>query len=200
MSSYRLRPTADIPWWFALFGATTAMLLLPVLLLPVVPERNTTSPVMLGDAAFGWQVPLHRECRPAGGLMANGWNCGDVLVQTLVVPGSTDPDRTLRRMVRGLTMGSLPTADILREGDARMLIDEPGRSVGFTLTGLDDHPDQTLVAVLTGPGPETAPLADDTWLALTGRHLPEIVTEAIMQQDSGTGTWFHQWEKEMVSA
>ncbi|MDO5512641.1 hypothetical protein [Corynebacterium sp.] len=179
MSLYRLQPRTDRRWWFALFGATALTLLLPALLLPVVPSRTISEQVVLGSEE-GWNIPLEMQCRPSTEVLHAGWSCGDVLTQTMNVAGGTDPDRTLRRMMRAMAMFPPPEdAEILREGSARMIIDDFSRSVGMSLEGGDDREDETMIVVLTGPGGQVAPLADTVWQEFTGRELPGIVREAI---------------------
>lgn len=187
MSQYRLQPAADRRWWWSLFGVSTVILLLPSLVLPFVPTRAVSDEVYLGVDG-GWSVPLDRECRPSSEAISAGWNCGSVLVQTMIVEGGTDPDRTLRRMMRAMLY--IPVADdaeILREGEARMLIDDWSRSVGVSLEGTGEREGQTLVGVFTGPGEQVVPLVDDTWQEFTGRELPEIVQEAIAGSRAGDG-------------
>lgn len=179
MSLYRLQPTADRRWWATLFGVTAVVLLLPAALLLVVPTRAVSHDVELGMSEYDWTVPLDLSCRPATDTIVEGWRCGDVLVQTIVVEGGTDPDRTLRRMTRAMSYGPAPRAEILREGDARMVIDDLTGSVGVSVEGTGEREGLTLVAVLTGPGHAVAPLTDSVWRELAGTELPEIVREAI---------------------
>lgn len=180
MSSYRLQPATDRRWWWSLFGVTAAVLLLPAALLPVVPTRAVSSEVRLGMTGYSWSIPLDLTCRPGSDLLVEGWDCGSVSLQTMIAEGGTDPDRTLRRMMRAISSGLPPEgAEILREGDARMLIDAPTASVGMSLEGTGEHEGLTMVAVLTGPGEQVVPLADLVWGKFTGRGLPEIVKEAI---------------------
>lgn len=163
-----------------MFGVTAVILLLPAALLLVVPTRDVSERVELGLPQYDWTIPLEMDCRPSTDVLVKGWTCGPVLMQTLIAEGGTDPDRTLRRMVRAVTFTAVPEgAEILREGEARMLIHEATRTVGLSLEGTGEHAGLTLVAVLTGPGEHLAPLADTTWRKFTGNALPEIVQEAI---------------------
>ncbi|MCS5478205.1 hypothetical protein NYP18_00860 [Corynebacterium sp. YIM 101645] len=180
MSSYRLQPAADHRWWWSLFGVTTVILLLPAMLLPVLPVRAVASDVRLGMTGYSWSIPLDLTCRPDTGAFVGGWMCGPVSVQTMIAEGGTEPDRTLRRMMRAVA--SIPPsegAEILREGQARMLIDERANAVGMSLEGSGEHEGLTMVAVLIGPGRQIAPIADMVWEGFTGQGLPEIVKEAI---------------------
>lgn len=191
MSLYRLQPTTDRTWWGTLFGVTAAILLLPAALLLVVPTRAVHDPVELGMSEYDWTIPLDMDCRPSTDVLVAGWRCDDVLVQTIVAEGGTDPDRTLRRMMRALTYGPAPDgAEILREGDARMIIDDLTSSVGMSLEGTGEQEGRTLVTVLTGPGRDVAPLADTVWREIAGHPLPEIVQEAIATPDEGLGGGF----------
>lgn len=181
MSSYRLQPATDRRWWWSLFGVTAVVLLLPAALLPLVPTRAVSSDVRLGMTGYSWSIPLDLSCSPGSDLLVEGWTCGSVSLQTMIVEGGADPDRTLRRMMRAASSGLAPTgAEILREGDARMLIDAPTASVGMSLEGLGEQEGLTMIAVLTGPGEQVVPLADLVWEKFTGQGLPEIVREAIV--------------------
>lgn len=187
MTQYRLQPTADRRWWLTLFGVTAAVLALPALLLPVVPVRAVSDRVVLGSHE-GWNIPLDMSCRPSTDALMEGWRCGDVLAQTMNVEGGTDPDRTLRRMMRAMAFVPPPAdAEILREGPARMIIDDSTRSVGMSLEGSGENEGLTMVVVLTGPGGQVAPMADTVWQEYTGRELPEIVQEAIQAPSYGGG-------------
>lgn len=180
MSSYRLQPAADHRWWWSLFGMTTVILLLPAVLLPVLPVRAVTSDVRLGMTGYSWSIPLDLTCRPDTGAFVEGWMCGPVSVQTMIAEGGTEPDRTLRRMMRAVASIPPPEgAEILREGQARMLIDERANAVGMSLEGSGEHEGLTMVAVLIGPGNQIVPIADMVWQGFTGQGLPEIVKEAI---------------------
>ncbi|RSZ63775.1 hypothetical protein EAH68_05925 [Corynebacterium hylobatis] len=179
MSSYRLQPAADHRWWWSLFGITTVILLLPTVLLPVTPTRSVVSDVRLGMVGYSWSIPLDLTCRPDAGAMAGGWTCGSVSVQTMIAEGGTEPDRTLRRMMRALIVPPPEGAEILREGQARMLIDERANTVGMSLEGSGENEGLAMVAVLTGPGDQIVPIADMVWEGFTGQGLPEIVKEAI---------------------
>jgi hypothetical protein len=180
MSSYRLQPAAERRWWWSLFGVTAAILLLPAALLTVVPTRAIDSEVRLGMSGYSWSIPLDLRCRPSSGSLTAGWTCGSVSLQSMIADGGTDPDRTLRRMMRAMLSGLPPEgAEILREGEARMLIDDRARSVGLSLEGTGEQEGRTMVAVLTGPGEEIVPIADKVWEEFTGQGLPEIVKEAI---------------------
>ncbi len=169
-----------------MFGVTAVILLLPAALLLVVPTRAVSEQVELGMPHHDWTIPLEMDCRPSTDVLVQGWTCGPVLVQTLVAEGGTDPDRTLRRMMRAMTYGPAPEdAEILREGEARMIIDDLTRSVGLSLEGTGDREGLALVVVLTGPGEHLAPLSDTVWRAFTGNALPEIVQEAIATPSDG---------------
>ncbi|QGU03500.1 hypothetical protein [Corynebacterium comes] len=189
MSSYRLQPTTDNRWWWSLFGVTAVVLLLPAVLLPIVPTRAVSSDVRLGMTGYSWSIPLDLTCRPDTDVLVEGWTCGSVSVATMIAEGGTDPDRTLRRMMRAISSGLPPAgAEILREGDARMLIDARSSSLGMSLEGTGEHEGLTMVAVLTGPGEQIVPIADTVWGKFTGQGLPEIVKEAIAVptfEDSG---------------
>lgn len=159
---------------------TAAILLLPAALLTVVPTRAIDSEVRLGMAGYSWSIPLDLRCRPSSGSLTAGWTCGSVSLQSMIADGGTDPDRTLRRMMRAMLSGLPPEgAEILREGESRMLIDDRARSVGLSLEGTGEQEGRTMVAVLTGPGEEIVPVADKVWEEFTGQGLPEIVKEAI---------------------
>lgn len=192
MSSYRLQPAADHRWWWSLFGVTTVILLLPAMLLPVVPTRSVSSEVRLGMTGYNWDIPLDLTCRPDTDAFVEGWRCGPVSVQTMIADGGTQPDRTLRRMMRAVsTVPPSEGAEILREGQARMLIDERTHTVGMSLEGSGEREGLTMVAVLSGPGDRIAPIADLVWEGFTGQGLPEIVREAIatpLLQDNGEFT------------
>ena len=180
MSSYRLQPAADRRWWWSLFGVTAAVLLLPAALLPVVPTRAVESEVRLGMSGYDWSIPLDLTCRPGTDVLVEGWTCGQVSLETMIAEGGTDPERTLRRMMRAISSGLPPEgADVLREGDARMLVDARANSVGMSLEGTGENEGLTMVAVLRGPGAQVVPLADTVWEKFTGQGLPEIVREAI---------------------
>jgi len=179
MTLYRLQPASDRRWWVALFGITAVVLLLPALLLLVVPARDVAERVVLGGES--WEIPLELECRPSTDVLHSGWSCGELQVQTLLVEGGEDPDRTLRRMMRTMLIMPPPRdAEILKEGDARMLIDDTTWSVGLSLEGTGERAGLTIVTVLTGPGWAISPVADDVWREYTGQGLPEIVREAIV--------------------
>jgi hypothetical protein len=179
MSSYRLQPAADQRWWWSLFGMTTVILLLPAVLLPVMPTRSVVSDVRLGMPGYSWSIPLDLTCRPDTGAFVDGWTCGSVSVQTMIAEGGTEPDRTLRRMMRALVVAPPEGAEILREGKARMLIDERANTVGMSLEGSGEYEGLTMIAVLVGPGHQSVPIADMVWEGFTGQNLPEIVKEAI---------------------
>ncbi|MDO5668404.1 MAG: hypothetical protein Q4G50_00175 [Corynebacterium sp.] len=200
MTLYRLQPDRDRRWWLALFGITAAILLLPAMLLPVVPAREVSERVVLGGE--NWEVPLDMECRPATDVLLSGWSCGDLQVQTILVEGGEDPDRTLRRMMRAMLMFPPPQdAEILKEGDARMLIDDATRSVGLSLEGTGEREGLTIVTVLTGPGTAISPVADDVWHEYAGRGLPEIVRSAIEAPPRGTDEGFRlPFEPEVLTA
>lgn len=78
---------------------------------------------------------------------------------------------------------------MLKEGNARMLIDDRTSTVGLSLEGAGDHEGQTMVAVLTGPGDQVAMLSDRVWQSYTGgQALPEIVLAAITEIGARGGT------------
>ncbi|GAB3697223.1 hypothetical protein [Corynebacterium nasicanis] len=200
MTSYRLQPATDRRWWFSLFGVTTAVLLLPALLLLVVPTRSVSEQVVLGSEE-GWGIPLDMSCRPSSDVLLAGWQCGDVLAQTMNVEGGTDPERTLRRMMRAmLYLTPSPEAEVLREGTARMLIDDYSRSVGMTLEGSGEDEGVTMVVVLSGPGGQVAPFADTVWREFTGRELPDVVREAIEAPPGGDSGFPLPLEPQVVTA
>lgn len=200
MTLYRLQSASDRRWWVALFGITAVVLLLPALLLLVVPARDVAERVVLGGES--WEIPLELECRPSTDVLHSGWSCGELQVQTLLVEGGEDPDRTLRRMMRTMLIMPPPRdAEILKEGDARMLIDDTTWSVGLSLEGTGERADLTIVTVLTGPGWAISPVADDVWREYTGQGLPEIVREAIEAPPRGVPEGFRiPFEPEVLTA
>ncbi|RNE48210.1 hypothetical protein [Corynebacterium alimapuense] len=189
MSTYRLQPSATRPWWWGLFGATAIILTLPVILNMAVPTRYQTEEVILGTPGYSWEIPLGLSCTPsADSIGGSGWYCGDVYVQTIIAEGGTDPDRTLRRMMRALNT-SVPAEStaILREDQSRLLVDAPVNTVGISLEGQGQQEGQTMVTVVTGPGAQVAPLADLVWRSYTdGEGLPGLVMEAIADLDYST--------------
>ncbi|AJE31990.1 hypothetical protein B842_00670 [Corynebacterium humireducens NBRC 106098 = DSM 45392] len=163
-----------------MFGVTAVILLLPAALLLVVPTRDVSERVELGLSQYDWTIPLEMECRPSTDVLVKGWTCGPVLMQTLITEGGTDPDRTLRRMMRALVFGPVSEdAEMLREGDARIIIDQTNRAVGISLEGTGENRGLTMVALLSGPGEHLAPLSDTIWREFTGNALSAGAQEAI---------------------
>ena len=143
----------------------------------------------LGAPGYDWGIPV-----PAPGgtdetlachsyteaLLGHGWDCGNVVIQSTIAQGGTDPERTLRRTMRSQALLAPPAdADVFREGDARMIIDDDFGVVGISLEGTGDHRDLTMVAVLTGQGARLASVADSVWRAYTDRELPAVVVDEI---------------------
>lgn len=190
MPTYQLQPVRAGRHWWAVVGATAAILLLPVLLNLTVPtpEREAED-VRLGAPGYDWEIPLPAPGGADGtlacdsyteALFGHGWDCGNVVIQSTIAQGGTDPERTLRRMMRAQALLDPPAdADVFREGDARMIIDDDFGVVGISFEGTGEQRDLTMVAVLTGQGARLASIADSVWRAYTDRELPAVVVDEI---------------------
>lgn len=199
MPTYRLQPVRAGRYWWAVFGVTAIVLLLPVIINLAVPDRaSATDEVRLGTLGYDWEVPVPDPAgeevltcaKSTGSISGHAWDCDGVMLQSIIAEGGTEPDRTLRRMVRALDL--FPPAEdapILREGDARMLIDPEWGTIGLSLEGVDEREDLTMVAVISGRGSQTAPLADAVWRAYTGSPLPGIVREEIRRLENPVTPW-----------
>lgn len=188
MPTYRLQPTRAGRYWWAVIGATAIVLLLPALINLAVPDRDAAlREIRLSGQGYSWEIPVHdpageiMSCRQSTAMITgHAWNCEGATVMSTVTAGGTDPDRTLWRMTRALSLTAPPeNAPILREGDARLLIDHEMATLGLSLEGGGEHGEQTMVAVLAGHGAQTAPLADAVWRAYTDQPLPEVVLAEI---------------------
>lgn len=184
MPTYRLQPSATRSWWWALFGVTAIIILIPAVLNLLVPSQEREEEVVLSTAGYSWEIPLDITCDPAPlTSMGSGWQCGGVILQSIIAEGGTDSELTLRRMMRALNFTFPPeNIPILKEGDMRMLIDDRTSTVGLSLEGTGDQEGQTMVSVITGQGPQVATLSDQVWQSYSGgQELPEVVMEAIAE-------------------
>ncbi|GAB2503130.1 hypothetical protein CATRI_00700 [Corynebacterium atrinae] len=188
MSSYRLKPAASRHWWFALFGATAVIVVIPLVLNLFVPKVERMEQVQLQMRGMEWTIPLDMECLDETDLI-NGehWVCDGGEIYSMIAEGGTDPERTLRRMMRAITM-YFPPEDALtwEDGDARLLIDYELGKVGISLEGSGEQEGLTMVAVLP-TGPDALPMVNDVWQTLSGSsELPWFIEEEITYLESVT--------------
>lgn len=188
MSSYRLKPAVSRYWWFALFGAAAIIMCIPLVLNHFVPKVERMEQVELRMTGVEWKIPLDMECLDNSDII-NGdyWSCPEGNIQTIVVEGGTDPERTLRRMMRALTMFFPPEeAPVWEDGNARMLIDDQRGNVGISLEGSGEQENLTMVVVLP-TGPDALPLVNEVWGELSGgMELPWFIEDEIYYLEPGT--------------
>ncbi len=200
MPTYRLQPVRAGRYWWAVFGVTAVVLLLPVILNLAVPDRSSaTEEVRLSAQGYSWEVPIPDPEEPgepltcgtsAGSITGQAWDCGGAALESVIAAGGEDPDHTLWRMTRALSLTDPPEdAPILREGDSRLLINHGTGALGLSLEGSGDHDGLTMVAVLSGDGLRTAPIANAVWQAYTGRPLPELVLAEILALEDPLSNW-----------
>lgn len=160
MSFYQFRPAVSPRQWVALSVVVVTLLGLPVLVSSILPSYDQEgSAVVLGSKADGWEVPVifddsrKLQCEdepidPAG----NSWNCDGIRVISSVSSGSTDQDRTLRRMLKAVTIQAeeVQTYPIQRSGNLRLLESMDGGSLAMSLADDSGEQAKTLYAVLLG--------------------------------------------------
>lgn len=199
MPQYRFSPTRAAKHWWAIFGTAAVLLALPALLNLIVPERTESDDeIRLGSLGYGWEVPLYDpegepiSCQQSVDITAGYlWNCDGTIVQSMITEGGTDPERTLRRMMRAMVMDFPPEqAPLFKEGDTRMLIDGRWRAVGMSVEGSGEQEGQTMVTVVRS-GTDVPELADAVWYHLTdGSTLPPpvlMLLDDLTPQTPGVG-------------
>ncbi len=167
---YQLKPVGRAKLWWSILGVATLLLLLPVVINAVVPEKSNSYEQLTIDAfGYEWEVPVVTEdgapvmCEMTmDDLFMKYWDCnGDTTVVTMLVEDVEDPANTLRRMVRAGLTTPVPdeTPAVASEDDRAHALAQPGIEEGafvtlpiaaMSLRGEGNYENLTAVAIVNG--------------------------------------------------
>ncbi|MCS4490388.1 hypothetical protein N7326_07380 [Corynebacterium sp. ES2794-CONJ1] len=159
MSRFQYNPPTNAKQWWAIVGIFALLLLLPIGLAAVVPEKIRESEVILGDEAYNWTVPVRNAegeplvCRIVSDTLYTGsWDCDGITIDSSVVEAGSNQRRTVTRAMRGYIQPLGPSSEVEFSGNiARMrtLGDNPYFELGFNF-GTGDNSNNALMVVVGG--------------------------------------------------
>lgn len=167
---YQLKPVGRAKLWWSILGVATLMLLLPVVINAVVPEKsNSYEQLTIATFGYEWEVPVVTEdgspvmCEMTmDDLFMKYWDCnGDTTVVTLIVEGVEDPANSLNRMIRaGLSTPFVEDVPaVASEDDLAHALFQPGGEEGAFVTlpvvamsqrGEGDYENLSAIAIVNG--------------------------------------------------
>lgn len=167
---YQLKPAGGAKLWWSIIGIAAVLLLLPVGINAVVPDKaNNYEQLTIGAFGYDWEIPVVTEsdapvmCEMTlDDLFMKYWECnGDTTVITMVVGNVEDPANTLRRMIRaGLANPVADDIPAVASDDGRAhALSQPGVEQGAFATlpitavsqrGSGEFEDLTAIAIVNG--------------------------------------------------
>ncbi|MFP7365182.1 hypothetical protein SFC07_05305 [Corynebacterium callunae] len=170
-AKYQLKPYGRAKLWWAICGVAAILLLLPVLINAVVPDKGGDyKPLAIDYQGLDWSVPITTEsgapvmCEEVSDeIFMKFWECnGDTTVVTIMVENVEDPANTLRRMTDAALTISVPadTEAIASDDDtAHAMYYEPAAAdnymqlmpvLALSQQGTGDYEDYTAIAIIKG--------------------------------------------------
>lgn len=176
---YRLQPAQAGPLLGVVIAFALVVFLLPVAVNALTPEREPREePVMLSSFDSYREIPLELEGQPVECVSNElsplmwGFDCHEVLIDSIILRGVEDPEHSLRRMVRAGTGGfGAADAPVDAYGESLVLIDESYGLAGM-LFPLDDDAFLYVQLDVYLPGAHVATLGEAVWQSVPGAPLP----------------------------
>lgn len=172
MREYRLQPARVGGLWAGVLAALLVAFGLPALIAPQVPAPEPDHEIYIGEEEH--RVPLP-GCTQDSMAFFPTWNCAGTTVITQLYPVADidDPDRTLRRTVKGaLSLGD-NTGPIEQAGNIRLLIDDRSPLIAFYFK----EGEELFYLVIEGPGARE--VTAQIWPHVADAPLPPAVDEAL---------------------
>ena len=170
-AKYQLKPHGRAKLWWFICGLAALLLLLPVILNLVVPDKGGDYKALEIDlSGTDWTVPITNEtgaavmCEESSDeIFMKYWTCNDdTTVVTMMVENVEDPCNTLRRMIDASLYLSVPAdteAVASEDGTAHAMFYQPSQSDGMTQLlpvvalsqqGTGDYEGYTAIALING--------------------------------------------------
>ncbi|WP_047258763.1 hypothetical protein [Corynebacterium uterequi] len=188
--TYRLTPRRS--GGYLLFGIVALMLILvvPIIVKAVLPGAPQPRPVVISGAGVEWESAQLRldgeplECVTSELSMINfGFDCGAASVDSMVLTGVKDIQKSAKRAMRagGGGMIDLSDARTVEHDGSVLIVAEDATLAGFVYPVPDVGPDAYSYAQveLHFTDEELEPWLESVWQALDGTDLPALFRSAI---------------------
>ncbi|AWB81016.1 hypothetical protein C3B44_00515 [Corynebacterium yudongzhengii] len=192
-SRYQLKPRRTFSYIAIIVAFFTVLMGVPWALMLAIPQAQTErEPVVLSSASHDIEIPVTvggEQLRCASNFEAMlmfGYDCGDVLVESIIHDQVADRERTLRRMMSASSAGFVEAdGEVINVGGTLVLFDDLTHRIGI-LTEIDGG--RTMYAQVqdVGASDRFLPITDGVWRALHDEPLPAELAAAVEELGAGS--------------